>query len=169
MEGRYEDTNKMFERPLTYDVRLTTGTPEEWLDKVMNELNKTEAWDNQAPTALLIGRYQPFHIGHKTLVAEAIKRTGQCCIALRDVGGIDEKNPYCFESVKHEIYTACREFGNKIKVVELPNITDVFYGRGVGYNIEQIELSKELQDVSATKIRDGQIGQDGKPLGKRPE
>jgi hypothetical protein len=46
---------------------------------------------------------------------------------------------------------------------------DVFYGRGVGYNIEQLELSKELQEVSATKIRDGQIGQDGKPLGKRPE
>ena len=54
-------------------------------------------------------------------------------------------------------------------MVELPNITDVFYGRGVGYNIEQLELSKELQEVSATKIRKGEIGQDGKPLGKRPE
>ena len=46
---------------------------------------------------------------------------------------------------------------------------DVFYGRGVGYNIEQLELSKELQEVSATKIRKGEIGQDGKPTGKRPE
>ena len=73
------------------------------------------------------------------------------------------------QKVKAEIESACIEFGNKIKVVELPNITDVFYGRGVGYNIEQLELSKELQEVSATKIRDGQIGQDGKPLGKRPE
>lgn len=169
MEGRYEDTNKMFERPLNYDIRLTDGTPEEWVEKVLEKLYDTESWDNQAPTALLIGRYQPFHIGHKTLVEEAIKRTGQCCIALRDVGGIDDSNPYDFEKVKAEIESACIEFGNKIKVVELPNITDVFYGRGVGYNIEQLELSKELQEVSATKIRDGQIGQDGKPLGKRPE
>lgn len=169
MEGRYEDTNKMFERPLNYDVRLTDGTPEEWAEKVLAKLEESEAWDNQAPTALLIGRYQPFHIGHKTLVAEAIKRTGQCCIALRDVGGIDEKNPYNFEKVKAEIESACTEFGNKIKIVELPNIMDVFYGRGVGYNIEQLELSKELQEVSATKIRAGEIGQDGKPLGKRPE
>ena len=168
-EGRYEDTNKMFEKPLDYDVRLIEGTPDEWAEKVLEKLSKSEAWDNQAPTALLIGRYQPFHIGHKTLVAEAIKRTGQCCIALRDVGGIDEKNPYDFEKVKKEIHSACTEFGNKIKVVELPNITDVFYGRGVGYNIEQLELSKELQEVSATKIRAGEIGQDGKPLGKRPE
>lgn len=168
-EGRYEDTNKMFEKPENYDIELNDGTPEEWVELVINKLNETEAWDNQAPTALLIGRYQPFHIGHKTLVAESIKRSGQCCIALRDVGGIDDSNPYDFEKVKAEIYAACAEFGNKIKVVELPNITDVFYGRGVGYNIEQLELSKELQEVSATKIRDGQIGQDGKPLGKRPE
>lgn len=168
-EGRYEDTNKMFEQPEDYDVKLEDGTPEEWVDQVINKLNETESWNNQAPTALLIGRYQPFHVGHKTLVAESIKRSGQCCIALRDVGGIDDSNPYDFEKVKKEIEDACKEFGNKIKVVELPNITDVFYGRGVGYNIEQLELSKELQEVSATKIRDGQIGQDGKPLGKRPE
>lgn len=168
-EGRYEDTNKMFEKPMNYDVRLIDGTPDEWVDKVVNKLNETEAWDNQAPTALLIGRYQPFHIGHKTLVAEAIKRTGQCCIALRDVGGIDEKNPYDFEQVKANIHAACVEFGNKIKVIEIPNIMDVFYGRGVGYNIEMIELDKEIQQVSATKIRAGEIGPDGKPLGKRPE
>jgi hypothetical protein len=168
-EGRYADTNKMFEFPKGADIILQDGTPEEWAESVMEKLNQTEQWDNQAPTALLIGRYQPFHIGHKSLVAEAIKRTGQCCIALRDVGGIDEKNPYDFKKVKKEIESACIEFGNKIKIVELPNIMDIFYGRDVGYNIEQLELSKELQEVSATKIRAGEIGQDGKPLGKRPE
>jgi adenylylsulfate kinase len=168
-EGRYADTNKMFEEPKNADIILNEGTPDEWTELVLKKIYETEKWDNQAPTALLIGRYQPFHIGHKTLVQESIQRVGQCCIALRDVAGSDENNPYDFEKVKHEIEKACVEFGDKIKVVELPNITDVFYGRGVGYNIEQLELSKELQDVSATKIRSGQIGQDGKPLGKRPE
>lgn len=174
-EGRYADTNKMFQNPDQdarwddNDIVLNEGTPDEWCDTVVNHINGFERWNNQSPTALLIGRYQPFHKGHKTLVAEAIKRTGQCCIALRDVGGIDNSNPYDFEQVKANIHAACVEFGNKVKVVELPNITDVFYGRGVGYNIEQIELSKEIQDISATKIRDGQIGPDGKPLGKRPE
>ncbi len=174
-EGRYEDTNKLFEDPTkdkrwdAHDIVLTDGTPEEWCEKVIQNINETEEWNNQAPTALLIGRYQPFHVGHKTLVAEAIKRTGQCCIALRDVGGIDESNPYDFEKVKAEIMAACTEFGNKIKIIEIPNIMDVFYGRGVGYNIEQLELSKELQDVSATKIRAGIMGQDGKLTGKRPD
>lgn len=174
-EGRYEDTNKLFEQP-DQDVKwsengleLTTGDPDEWCAQALRYIHSTEKWDNQAPTALLIGRYQPFHVGHKTLVAEAIKRTGQCCIALRDVAGTSDSNPYDYDRVKAEIHAACVEFGDKIKVVELPNITDVFYGRGVGYNIEQLELSKELQEVSATKIRAGEIGQDGKPTGKRPE
>ena len=162
-EGRFEDTNKMFEKPSNYDIELKDGTPQEWVEQVMAVL-QPEMWDNQAPTALLIGRYQPFHVGHKTLVAESIKRSGQCCIALRDVGGIDDSNPYDFERVKAEIHAACPEFGNKIKVVELPNITDVFYGRGVGYNIEQLELSKELQEVSATKIRKGEIDQKGNKI-----
>lgn len=174
-EGRYADTNKLFTSPDKdqrwddHDMILTDGTPEEWAREVMQNINDTEQWDNQAPTALLIGRYQPFHVGHKTLVAESVKRTGQCCIALRDVAGIDDSNPYDFEQVKDEIYAACREFGNKIKVIELPNITDIFYGRGVGYNIEQLHLSKELQNVSATKIRAGEMGQDGKVTGSRPE
>ena len=163
-EGRYEDTNKMFQKPEDADIVLREGAADEWAKEVLAKLNQTEAWDNQAPTALLIGRYQPFHIGHKSLVAEAVKRTGQCCIALRDVGGIDEKNPYKFEQVKKEIEAACVEFGDKIKIIELPNIMDIFYGRGVGYNIEMIELSQELQQVSATKIRAGEIGQDGKAL-----
>ena len=168
-EGRYADTNKMFEYPENADVVVKDGTPEEWADQVLASLNKTESWDNQAPTALLIGRYQPFHKGHKTLVYEALKRTGQVCIALRDVGGINDSNPYEYEAVKKNILTACREFGDKIKIIEIPNIMDVFYGRGVGYNIEELVLDKEIQEISATKIRAGEIGTDGKVLGKRPE
>ena len=86
-EGRYEDTNKLFEDPTKdkrwddRDLVLKEGTVEEWVDIALENIYAVEAWDNQAPTALLIGRYQPFHIGHKTLVKEAIERVGQCCIA----------------------------------------------------------------------------------------
>jgi len=170
-EGRFKDTNKMFEKPEGADLVLRDGTPQEWLEQTM-ELLQPEMWDNQAPTALLIGRYQPFHLGHKTLVEEALRRSGQVCIALRDVGGIDDSNPYNFEQVKREILESCSEFGNKIKVIEIPNISDVFYGRGVGYNIEMLELDKEIQEISATKIRKGDIDQNGNKLkntgGKNP-
>ena len=35
----------------------------------------------------------------------------------------------------------------------MPNITNICYGRGVGYKIEEIVLSEKIQKVSATKIR----------------
>ena len=142
------------------DRILEEGDADEWCDIALENIYKTEKWDNQAPTALLIGRYQPFHVGHKTLVKEAIERTGQCCIALRDVAGIDDSNPYDFEKVKEEIHAACVEFGDKIKVVELPNITDVFYGRGVGYTFTEHDLGEEIHKISATKIRKKMRDQD---------
>ena len=160
-EGRFEDTNKIFEAPKTPDLILKEGTPKEWCEKALEYIKASEDWDDQAPTALLIGRYQPFHDGHKALVAEAIKRTGQCCIALRNVGGKDGDNPYDFNQVKENIKAACIEFGNKLNVIEIPNIMDIFYGRGVGYNIEMLELSDELKAISATKIRKGEIDEHG--------
>lgn len=169
-KGRFEDTNKLFEPPQNPDIVLKEGTPEEWAEASYNKFMEEEGWNNKAQTALLVGRYQPFHDGHKALVKEAIKRSGQCCIALRDTAGTDESNPYDFELVKRNIRESCIEFGNKLKIIEIPNITDIFYGRGVGYNIEQINLSDELQDISATKIREGLIDKKGnqKP-GWRPE
>jgi hypothetical protein len=35
----------------------------------------------------------------------------------------------------------------------VPNITNICYGRDVGYKIEEIVLSKKIQKISATKIR----------------
>ena len=39
-------------------------------------------------------------------------------------------------------------------VTLVPNITNICYGRGVGYKIEEIVLSEEIQKISATKIRE---------------
>ena len=160
-EGRFEDTNKLFDPPKNADIILRDGSPEEWAEECYNKIMEGEGWNNKAGTALLIGRYQPFHDGHKALVKECIRRSGQCCIALRDTSGNDDSNPYNYEEVKRNIKEACVEFGNKLKIIEIPNITDVFYGRGVGYNIEEINLEYKLKEISATKIREGVIDKKG--------
>ena len=59
-------------------------------------------WDNKKPTAQMLGRWQPFHDGHYTLFREIIKKTGQVCIQIRDVQGVDD-NPFDFETVKKNI------------------------------------------------------------------
>jgi hypothetical protein len=37
--------------------------------------------------------------------------------------------------------------------VALPNITNVFYGRDVGYTVERILLDETTEAISATKLR----------------
>lgn len=150
--GRFEDTNRLFVPPARVDLHVTaTGEPDYWAEKAVRQLRPH--FDPKAPTALFIGRYQPFHDGHKALIEEGLRRVGQACIAIRDTHGTDPKNPFSFEDVKLRIETALRAYQGRFAVVPLPNITRVFYGRDVGYSIERIELEADLEVISATDMR----------------
>ena len=110
-------------------------------------------WDNRKPTAQMLGRWQPFHEGHFVLFKEIVKITGQVCIQIRDVQGVDD-NPFDFETVKKNIESKLNpEFEGRFKIMLVPNITNISYGRGVGYKIEEVVLPEEIQKISATKIR----------------
>ena len=123
--------------------------------------NDNHAWDNRHPTAQMLGRWQPWHAGHQKLFEEILKKTGQVNIMVRDVKGVDD-NPFDFETVKKNIEEKLNpEFEGHFKIMMVPNITNICYGRGVGYKIEEIELSKEIQEISATKIR-AKMRKDGK-------
>ena len=105
------------------------------------------------PTVQMLGRWQPWHAGHQKLFEEILKKTGQVNIMVRDVQGVDD-NPFDFETVKKNIEERLNpEFEGQFKIMLVPNITNICYGRGVGYKIEEIELAKEIQEISATKIR----------------
>ena len=110
-------------------------------------------WDNKKPTVQMLGRWQPFHDGHYALFEEIVKITGQVCIQIRDVQGVDD-NPFDFETVKKNIEKILnRKYKNRFKIMLVPNITNISYGRGVGYKIEEVELPAKIQKISATKIR----------------
>jgi adenylylsulfate kinase len=150
--GAFEDTNRLFVPPEHYDLRVTAnGTPEYWAEQAMERLRPVFDW--QRPTALFIGRYQPFHDGHRALIAEGLKRVGQVCVAVRDTHGTDEKNPYEFEYVKARIEHALREYEGRFIVLPMTNIAHVFYGRDVGYAIERIDLDHSVEGISATDLR----------------
>ena len=110
--------------------------------------------DNKKPTAQMLGRWQPFHDGHYALFEEIVKKTGQVCIQVRDVQGVED-NPFDFETVKKNIETRLYpKYKNRFKIILVPNITNISYGRGVGYKIEEVVLPEKIQKISATKIRD---------------
>ena len=115
--------------------------------------NDDHKWDNKHPTAQMLGRWQPWHAGHQKLFEEILKKTGQVNIMVRDVKGVDD-NPFDFETVKKNIEEKLnREFEGRFKIMLVPNITNISYGRGVGYKIEEVVLPEEIQKISATKIR----------------
>ena len=111
-------------------------------------------WDNKKPTAQMLGRWQPFHDGHYALFEEIVKKTGQVCIQIRDVQGVDD-NPFDFETVKKNIEERLNpEFEGQFKIMLVPNITNITYGRNVGYIFEEESFDDEISSISATKIRD---------------
>jgi hypothetical protein len=150
--GPYDDTNRMFVPPDEVDLRVTAdGTPEYWTEQIMRMLRPI--FDPRKPTALFLGRYQPFHEGHRALIAAGLERVGQACIAVRNTQGIDANNPFDFEYVRARIEHGLKEFQGRFVVVSVPNITNVFYGREVGYTIERIDLDATTERVSATDAR----------------
>ena len=150
--GRFEDTNRMFVGPGHYDLRVgAEGTPQYWAEHALALLRP--AFDPQKPTALFIGRYQPFHPGHQRLIEEGLRRVGQVCIAVRDTHGIDDKNPLPFFAVKQRIEAALAAYDGRFVVVAVPNITNVLYGRDVGYTVERIVLDEATEAISATQVR----------------
>jgi adenylylsulfate kinase len=148
----FEDTNRLFAPPGAWDVRvIEQGSPEFWAEEITRQIRPV--FDPRKPTALFVGRYQPFHDGHKQLILEGLRRVGQVCIAVRDTGGSDDKNPFSFEYVRARIEHALREIEGRFLVVPLPNVTSIFYGRDVGYTVERIELDEHVERISATEAR----------------
>jgi len=150
--GRFADTNRMFTAPAKFDLRVRPqGTPQYWAEQALALLRPP--FDPQKPTALFIGRYQPFHRGHQNLIEEGLRRVGQVCIAVRNTHGIDAKNPLPYFAVKQRIETALSAYAGRFVVVPLPNITNVYYGRDVGWTVERIVLDEETEAISASKLR----------------
>jgi hypothetical protein len=64
-----------------------------------------------------------------------------------------KNNPFTFKQIKNRIEKKLKKYKNKYKVLNVANITNICYGRTVGYKIEEIVLPKHIQKISATNIR----------------
>jgi predicted ATPase len=148
-QGRFEDTNKMWQDPERFDIRILDGyTLEQEVDTV---IQVGALFDWSAPTTLQLGRYQPWHEGHQALKEEAHKRTKQVLVGVRNTYKTSEKDPLKYDEVATYI-----QQDNPFKdtlVLRLPNITNIVYGRDVGYKIEQVDLGSDIHAISATQKR----------------
>ena len=110
--------------------------------------------EKKLSTALIIGRWQPWHKGHRELFKAALKRAEKVAIGVRATFETDGNNPFSFEEVKEFIENDLQdEYEGRFEIIDLPNITNVIYGRDVGYKVEKISFDKETENISATKVR----------------
>ena len=105
--------------------------------------------DRRKPTVQMLGRYQPWHNGHTELFKRAHSKTGQVVIMIRDTGEEHHKSTDMHIALEKCGYV----HGKDYEVMDVPNIVNITYGRDVGYKIEQESFTKEIEDISATKIR----------------
>lgn len=105
--------------------------------------------------AMFIGRWQPLHDGHKAMFQKAMQQGKNILICVRD-GEVNEKNPFTSEQVKENIESNYASFfkEDEIKVMVIPDICSVEFGRGVGYDIIEHIPPSEIAEISATKIRE---------------
>lgn len=101
---------------------------------------------------LYIGRWSPFHNGHKYIIDSALKSGHNVCIAIRDTE-ISETDPYPAWVRKEMIVEVYKHYKDRVRVIIIPNIEMVAIGREVGYAI--MEIPENIQKVSATSIRAG--------------
>ena len=116
--------------------------------------------DYNRPTAMMLGRWQPWHQGHQELFKKALEKTGQVIIMIRSIPN-SKNNPFDIKKVEQNIKEALESYHGMYEIMVVPNITNICYGRGVGYKIEEIVLDEKTQQISATKIRE-QMRKEGK-------
>lgn len=109
--------------------------------------------------AMFVGRWQPLHKGHQELFKRAMDSGKNVLICIRDIQS-DEKNPFSAEQVLENITTFYKD-EPRVKVMIIPDICSIEFGRGVGYDIIEHIPPTEIADISATKIRE-QMRQEGK-------
>lgn len=130
-------------------------------------------FDWEKPTVQMLGRWQPWHAGHTELFKRCHGITGQVLIMVRTVPKDKEANervpgqndnPFDFDTVQYNIVEELKKDGftwlEDYDIMQVPNIVDISYGRGVGYTFTEHDLGEEVHKISATKIRQ-QMREDG--------
>ena len=156
-KGRFDDTNKAFVPPEVYDFRITEQDCVKWAEFIGEHIlanRRRPVFDYKKETVQMLGRWQPWHAGHRALFERLIARTGQVVIQVRDVQGWQGSNPFAIEQVKSFIRKDLDPlYQGQYEIQVVPNIVHIGWGRGVGYTSGEETFDESITNISATDIR----------------
>lgn len=156
-QGRFEDTNRAFVPPTVYDFRITEQDAAKWSVFVADHIladQRRPVFDWRKETVQMLGRWQPWHPGHRALFERLLEKTGQVIIQIRDVQGWQGSNPFGLEEVKQRIrHDLDPLYQGQYDIQVVPNIVHIGWGRGVGYTSGEETFDEEITKISGTNIR----------------
>jgi hypothetical protein len=156
-QGRFDDTNKAFIPPEVYDFRITEQNADKWAEFIGQHIldnRRRPVFDWKKETVQMLGRWQPWHAGHRALFERLIAKTGQVVIQVRDVQGWQGSNPFAIDQVKGFIHRDLDPiFQGQYEIQVVPNIVHIGWGRGVGYTSGEETFDESITQISATNIR----------------
>ena len=156
-QGRFDDTNKAFIPPEVYDFRITEQNADKWAEFIGQHIldnRRRPVFDWKKETVQMLGRWQPWHAGHRALFERLIAKTGQVVIQVRDVQGWQGSNPFAIDQVKEFIKRDLDPiYQGQYEIQVVPNIVHIGWGRGVGYTSGEETFDESITQISATNIR----------------
>ena len=105
--------------------------------------------------AMFIGRWQPWHAGHRWLIDQKLNEGKKVLLCVRDVKE-DENNPWSAYQIMMMLADELIDLieDNKVRLMIIPDIESINFGRGVGYDVIEHIPPADIAEISATKIRE---------------
>ena len=121
-----------------------------------------KAQNKSGKYAMFIGRWQPWHDGHRWLIDQALNEDKNVLLCIRDVP-TSESNPWTAQEILMNLANELKDLieEGRVHIMKIPDIESINIGRGVGYDVIEHVPPQEIHDISATKIRE-QMKQEGK-------
>lgn len=112
--------------------------------------------------SMFIGRWQPWHAGHRWLIDQRLNEGKNVLLCIRDVAP-DKKNPWDAREVMLNLFDELQDLiqDGRVRIMVIPDIESINIGRGIGYDVIEHIPPAEIHDISATKIRE-QMREEGK-------
>lgn len=144
IDAPYEAGNK-----IDFEMDTTNLTLKESVEKIL-EIEGLNPYDDRK--ALFIGRWNGvFHNGHNHIIQKKLDEGKKVIMAVRDVKP-DEKNPWTAKQVKEMLEYRWKDNPN-VEIIIIPDIISVEYGRGVGYEVNEIKVTEKIAGISGTECR----------------
>lgn len=126
------------------EVRTATHSKKENIKEINSELNH-----KSDPTHVFLGRWQPLHDGHRTIIDSAADNGKEVVVAIRDTE-LSKKNPFTAQERQELIEDVYSDYQNVTTMI-VPNIDTVAIGREVGYSV--VSVPQEIAEISGTETR----------------